>query len=257
MSAAMPQAALLLIPGMLTHAGIWQAVSARLKQAMGEDLQLLVADVSTQDSIAAMAQDAWRQLAAQVAPQLPCGVVGFSMGGYVALEMLAHPRRPLQLACLVSTSARAENPAGAAQREKAIAAFEADFEQAIAATARYGTHPAQRAQLAPLLEMMREVGPQVAIRQVRAIMRRRDLGAELARLALPVQVLCGQDDRITPCVLSEELAALIPQARLQRVPQAGHMLPFEQPRAVADSLLAQLQLQLLRAPSPEPDFSQE
>ncbi|MNZ84445.1 2-succinyl-6-hydroxy-2,4-cyclohexadiene-1-carboxylate synthase [compost metagenome] len=232
--------ALLLIPGMLTHAGIWHAVSARLQQAMGAQLQLFVADVSAQSSIADMAEDAWRLLG-RVAPEVPCGIAGFSMGGYVALEMLAHPRRPLHMACLVSTSARAEHQAGAAQREKTMDSLRADFEQAIGATALYGTHPANRADLASLLEMMRDVGPDAAVRQVQAIMRRRDLCAQLARLDLPVQVLCGQDDRITPWVLSEELAALIPGARLQQVPKAGHMLPFECPEVLADSLLAQLQ----------------
>lgn len=256
MSTAAPKAALLLIPGMLTHAGIWQSVSACLKQAIGEDVQLLVADVSTQDSIAAMAGDAWQQLAAQVPPQVPCGVVGFSMGGYVALEMLADMRRPLELACLVSTSSRAESPSGAGQREQTLALLATDFEQAIAATARYGTHPAHRERRGALLAMMREVGPQTAIRQVRAIMQRRDLGRALGQLALPVRVLCGEDDRITPCVLSEELAALIPQARLQRIAQAGHMLPLEQPQAVADSLLAQLQ-RLPCPPLSEFDGAQE
>ncbi|MCT9812759.1 alpha/beta hydrolase [Acidovorax sp. Be4] len=235
----MSRAALLLIPGMLTHAGIWRAVSARLQQAMGARLQLLVADVSTQDSIADMAEDAWRLLG-QVAPEVPCGVVGFSMGGYVALEMLAHARRPLRMACLVSTSARAEPAEGVAQREKTMDSLRADFEQAIGATALYGTHRANRADLASLLEMMRSVGPDTAVRQVQAIMRRRDLRAQLARLDLPVQVLCGQDDRITPWALSEELAALIPGAGLQQVPQAGHMLPFERPEVLAGSLLAQL-----------------
>lgn len=235
----MSRAALLLIPGMLTHAGIWHAVSARLQQAMGAQLRLLVADVSTQNRIADMAEDAWRLLD-QVAPDVPCGIVGFSMGGYVALEMLAHPRRPLQMACLVSTSARAEQAAGVAQREKTIDSLQADFEQAIGATALYGTHPANRTELASLLEMMRDVGPDAAVRQVQAIMRRRNLRAQLARLDLPVQVLCGQDDRITPFALSEELAALIPGAQLRQVPQAGHMLPFECPNVLADSLLAQL-----------------
>lgn len=235
----MSRAALLLIPGMLTHAGIWRAVSARLQHAMGARLQLLVADVSSQDSIADMAEDAWRLLD-QVAPEVPCGVVGFSMGGYVALEMLAHAQRPLRMACLVSTSARAEASAGVAQREKTMDSLRADFEQAIGATALYGTHPANRADLASLLEMMRSVGPDTAVRQVQAIMRRRDLRAQLARLDLPVQVLCGQDDRITPWALSEELAALIPGAGLQSVPQAGHMLPFERPEVLAGSLLAQL-----------------
>lgn len=130
-------AALVLIPGMLNDRSIWDEVIAGVRRQLGDKVHVLVADVITQVSIADMARDAWRQLA-DVPAQTPCFVAGFSMGGYVALEMLSHPLRPIREAWLISTSGLPESPNSAPMREKAIASFEKDFEKAIQATARWG-----------------------------------------------------------------------------------------------------------------------
>jgi len=51
-----------------------------------------------------------------------------------------------------------------------------------------------------------------------------------ATLTVPALVLCGRDDQITPPEASEELARLIPEARLIIIPGAGHMAMIEAPR---------------------------
>ncbi|WP_169168268.1 alpha/beta fold hydrolase [Acidovorax sp. SRB_24] len=229
------QVALVLIPGMLNTTAIWRGVVARLQETLGETARIHVVDVTVQSTTEDMASDAW-QCVQDLPAETPCFVAGFSMGGYVALEMLADQRRPLAGAWLVSTSPRPESASTAPHREQAIAALAADFEGAIQATARYGTYGRDAEQLEPLLQMMREVGSATAIRQTRAIMQRRDLRDRIRTLSLPVQVLCGEDDRITPKKLSEELAALVPGATLQLVPHAGHMLPWEQPDLIADAM---------------------
>jgi 3-oxoadipate enol-lactonase len=50
-----------------------------------------------------------------------------------------------------------------------------------------------------------------------------------ARVRAPTLVLGGEDDLMTPPKLTRELAAAIPGARAVVVPEAGHMLPQEQP----------------------------
>ncbi|HEY8358324.1 MAG TPA: alpha/beta fold hydrolase [Ramlibacter sp.] len=58
-------------------------------------------------------------------------------------------------------------------------------------------------------------------------------------LRLPVHVLYGDADQLLDWrVHGQGLAAKVPQARLQVVPGAGHMLPVTQPRATADFLRA-------------------
>lgn len=228
MTAANMKPVLLLVPGMLNDERVW----AEVAQALADVAQVRVARVTTQATIPAMAQDAWALLA-DLPPEAPVVLVGFSMGGYVAIEMLARPQRRLRAAALVATSARPESPQGQAQREKSIAALQGDFARTVQGIAQWGSHEPTPALLQALTAMMLDVGAETAVRQTRAIMARGDHREALARLDLPVHVLCGAADRITPPALSQELAALIPHARFHEIEKAGHMLPLEQPQTVA------------------------
>ncbi len=226
---------ILLVPGMLNDASLWDAVAAQLAP---------VADVRrmgalTQHTVPAMAQAAW-QLLADLPADAPVLLVGFSLGGYVAIEMLAHPRRALHGAVLVSTAARPESAEGQAVREKTIAGIQKDFARVVDGVAVFVTHrPDLHA--ARMKPMMLGIGPDVAIRQNQAVMQRNDHRAALAQLALPVTVLCGLQDRVTPPALSQELAALIPGAALRQVDDCGHMLPIEQAAALVDAIRQMLE----------------
>jgi len=225
---------LLLIPGMLNTPRIWQ----RVLPLVGEAAEVRIADVQSQASIADMARDAWARVADAPAGR-PLALCGFSMGGYVAIQMLSAPARAVQALGLLDTSGRPETPDGAANREKAIAGIERDFEKAIAGTAKFGTAPGTQAdaqRMDEILGVMRDTGGATAIRQHRAIMARGDHRAMLAQLAIPTLVMCGRSDQITPPALSEELAATIPGARLEWIDDAGHMTPLEQPERVAQLL---------------------
>lgn len=237
------KAVLLLLPGMLNDAGIWRDVVWPLADA----LELRAMPTLMQESVPAMARAAWAAVA-DVPANVPLLLAGFSMGGYVALEMLAQSARPLAGAALVSTSARPESPEGAASREKTIAGMQADFGKVVDGILKWGMHASDPELVQRLRTMMLGVGPGTAIRQNRAIMGRADHRAVLAKLALPVAVLCGRQDRITPPGLSEELAALLPRATLHLVEDAGHMLPAEQPAAVARILREWAE----RASAPDP-----
>jgi len=53
---------------------------------------------------------------------------------------------------------------------------------------------------------------------------------------LPVPVLMGGSDRITPPVHGERIAAALRRGRLIVVPDAGHLLQLERPEPVADAV---------------------
>ena len=233
------KAVLLLIPGTLNGADIWNQVTRLVIEKYGDSLHVVIANVLTQSSIQQMAEDAWAGLAALPA-DLPLYVAGFSMGGYVAQEMLVQPRRPLKGAWLIATSAEPETPEGTAGREKAIASLERDFEKAIRFTAGWGMHESQPDRLEALLQSMRSVGAETAVRQMRANKDRRDLRGALAQVDIPVQVLCGKNDRVTPYPLSEKLADLLPRASLHLLDDTGHIMPLERPEAIAESFYQHL-----------------
>jgi 3-oxoadipate enol-lactonase len=53
----------------------------------------------------------------------------------------------------------------------------------------------------------------------------------VAAIRVPALVLCGTEDRITPPILSEELAASIQGARFEPIADSGHLANAEQPAA--------------------------
>lgn len=61
---------------------------------------------------------------------------------------------------------------------------------------------------------------------------------DLARIAAPVLVLHGREDRIIPVSVSHYFATHLPDARLHVMPHAGHWLQLEHPRAFANLVRA-------------------
>jgi pimeloyl-ACP methyl ester carboxylesterase len=63
---------------------------------------------------------------------------------------------------------------------------------------------------------------------------RMDLHPTLTAVSVPTVVAVGRRDTLTPPRLSRRLAAGIGGARLEVIPDAGHMLPLEEPDRIAD-----------------------
>jgi len=227
---------LLLIPGMFNTAEVWGPVAEILRP----EVDVRIADVTTQASMREMAHDAW-QLMVDLPAATPRIVCGFSMGGYVAIELLAAHRAQVHAAAFVDTSAQVETPASTLVREKTIAALERNFDKAVEGTISFSLHPDSQQDAAlvdGIRRMLHAVGAQTAIRQVRAIITRSDHRAMLATLAIPTLVACGREDKVVPPEFSEDLARLIPDARLAWIERAGHQTPREQPAALAQLLLS-------------------
>ena len=85
-------------------------------------------------------------------------------------------------------------------------------------------------------EMAVRVGPSEFVRQQQAIMARPDARPALARIDCPTLVLCGQQDRLTPPGLAQEITAGIAGASLRLLADCGHLSTLEQPGAVDRAL---------------------
>jgi len=62
---------------------------------------------------------------------------------------------------------------------------------------------------------------------------RHDASRDLAQLRVPTLVVSGDADRMIDVENSRHLARVIPGARLEILPGAGHDLPIERPRELA------------------------
>ena len=88
--------------------------------------------------------------------------------------------------------------------------------------------------------MAEETGSEAFVRQQRAIMSRPDSRPLLSAIRCPTLVLVGDGDELTPPALAEEIAAGIPGAHLEVVPDCGHLSTIERPNQVNAALGAWL-----------------
>lgn len=167
-------------------------------------------------------------------------LAGFSMGGYIAFEILRQARERVRKLALLDTSARPESPEAAEKRKGAIE---------LAKGGRFGTlvntqypllvspaHARDAALRAAYVAMAEDVGPEAFVRHSWAIMARPDSRPDLGRIKVPTVVMVGEADQITPPELSREMAEAIPGARLVTIPNAGHLAPLENAEAVSKAL---------------------
>lgn len=211
---------LVLVPGIASDAFVWQGMpEGAVMTSEAEDIE-------------SMARDILARAPGQFA------LAGHSMGGYIALSVVAlAPERVTRLA-LLSTSAAPDDEAQRAARLKTIAEAERDFPAMVETLSRAMLHKSRwntplREQMAA---MMHRVGVAAFMRQQGAVMRRPDRQPLLAAIRVPTLVLTGAGDRIVNPERSREMAAAIPGARLVELPDCGHIPQQEAGDATARAM---------------------
>ncbi|MEO6247251.1 MAG: alpha/beta fold hydrolase [Sphingomicrobium sp.] len=153
---------------------------------------------------------------------------GLSLGGVVALA-LAH-RAPDRIASLTLADSFARHPDGEAILERSLAAS-ADMRALAAARVPLLLAPgADPVLAASLLSVMAAIDP-IAFRLASAAVWPADQRHRASLIGVPTLILCGDEDRVTPPKLSDELATMIPGALGVRIAAAGHLPNLEQPAA--------------------------
>lgn len=166
----------------------------------------------------------------------PAVVCGLSMGGYVALSLWR--RRPDLLRALVLADTRAEADTDEGREDRSR----------VAHTARTaGTKPIADAMIQTLLaprtlgerpavvdrvrSMITGTPSETVIAALAGMAARHDASADLAALDIPVLVLVGEHDALTPPDVARSMAERMPRATLEIIPDAGHVSNLENPGA--------------------------
>jgi pimeloyl-ACP methyl ester carboxylesterase len=159
--------------------------------------------------------------------------VGHSMGAAVALTLaLEKPETVLGLG-LLGAGARLPFPA----EILADTVSATTFHKAVDALIALAFSPAADPRLVELASSrMCEVRPGVFHGDLLACAAF-DVTRQLEQIDRPALILCGVEDRLTPPRFSQLLAGLIPNARVEFIAEAGHMVMLEQPQAVAARLV--------------------
>jgi pimeloyl-ACP methyl ester carboxylesterase len=185
--------------------------------------------------------DTYEKIAKNILEKAPAtfALVGLSMGGTMALEMIRQaPERVTHLA-LLNTTAKADR-AGPA-REAHIgrvadgeleAVMRNDYLPRYLAPGNTDQHLA-----ALLLNMALDLGPDVFIQQSRAMMSRSDLQSVLGTIKCPTLILTGRDDTLCAPALHRAMAEDIQHATLTILRNCGHISTLEKPDVVTGGLM--------------------
>jgi pimeloyl-ACP methyl ester carboxylesterase len=219
-----------LIPPMLCSANVY----APLVDTVWQHGTVSISDTRRDDSHAAMAarilQDAPDEFV----------VLGTSMGGYVALELVRQAPHRVSALVLVSTTARPDTAEQVESRRKQSAMVEGGAFAAFVDAAFPGVVAAEHENDPMLLEhwraMARVVGADAFLRQQTAVVSRVDSRPLLPTITCPTLVVHGADDRLIPSETSVEIAAAIPKSQLTFIEDAGHFLFGEQPAATVAAI---------------------
>jgi pimeloyl-ACP methyl ester carboxylesterase len=170
----------------------------------------------------------------------PVGLAGFSMGGYAALALMRRRPAKLRALALVDTRATPDDAAGKAKRDESVEKVRSEGVAPIA-EAMVGKllSPASAAK-SELVERVRRImlrqQPETLIADLLAMRDRPDSSGSLAEISIPTLVVVGDQDALTPPSDARAMAEAIPGAQLVTIPEAGHLTPMEQPKAVGRAL---------------------
>ncbi|MGW1957634.1 alpha/beta fold hydrolase [Streptomyces sp. NPDC001920] len=173
-------------------------------------------------------------------------LVGHSMGGFVALRaVLDHPgvaRRLRGLVLFATWAGRIYD--GAPHNRLQIPLLETGLLQQLARTrtggilfgaAQCGKRPSP-AMIDVFLDVFLRQDHALLLPVVRAFARENRY-PRLPEITVPTVVMVGSADRSTPPSHARRLTAGIPGARLVVVPDAGHMLNWENPQALVEAVV--------------------
>ena len=193
------------------------------------------ANTRQHDTITGMAEEALAKTSGKLVP------IGFSMGGYVALEMARLAPARISAIALFSTNCRQDNDAQRYYRESVIKL--AQTHGFLGVTRQFlgkllsPQALADAAIVDGVLAMAIEIGHVTFARQQNAILERRAQHETLAALKVPLSIVCGINDKLTPPDLSKEMADAAPHADLRLLPDVGHLSTLEAADACRDALV--------------------
>lgn len=169
-------------------------------------------------------------------------LIGFSLGGLLALELVARAPDRFDRLALICAGAGPETPEGARARRAGEAAALADGMAAHVRDdllPRYALCRDDGPSARTLLDMAMSLGPDAYRRQNDIAVSRVDSRPRLGRIDMPVLLVTGARDRLCPPSRHVEIAEAIPHATRHVVPDCGHMIPLEAPHLLRD-LVARL-----------------
>ena len=200
------------------------------KEALSARYDVRVVDFFGLESMTAMAQ----KVLDDAPPRF--SVCGFSMGGRVALKIMAMAPERVERLLLLDTGVPPAAEGEAEKRQVLVdLAHTKGMDALCSAWLPPMLHPDRQGEqglFGPLREMVLRATPEIFEGQIRALLGRPDAAPVLPTIRCPTFVVVGRQDAWSTVAQHEAFAKFIPDAKLIVVEDSGHFVPVEQPEAL-------------------------
>ena len=217
-----------MIPGMMCD----ERIFAHQIEELGTDTEVYIADISKYSSI--------QELASDVLENSPPKffLVGHSMGGIVAMEMCSQEPDRIEKLVIMDSNPKPELEETKIKREPQIRnVISGNLAQVMKEEMKpnyLADSYKQKDILNTCMEMALTLGPEVFVRQSRALQDRDDQQSTLKDLDIPVLIMCGAEDKLCSLEKHELMHNIINDSKLEVVMDAGHMPTLEQPQKTTE-----------------------
>lgn len=223
-------ASLVFLPGLLSDAIVWQPAADHF----APQIPIAIADLSAGTSLTQMAQTVLAE------NDGPLYVVGHSMGARAALEMVRLAPERIKKLALVDTGIHPKKEGEEAKRQVMLDLAANEGMQALADKwlppmvheARHDDTDLMNA----LNDMVLRADEAQHERQIKALINRPDGACVLPNITCPVLLAVGRQDGWSPPEQHEEMLAMLKDARLVVIEDAGHFAPIERPQGMIAAL---------------------
>ena len=161
-------------------------------------------------------------------------VCGLSMGGYIALNAIQKQPEKFAALLLVDTQCGADTPEGREKRMKTIAfirknGLEVYAEESLKNLFAPASFQTRRQAVQFIHQTILHTPAEIICRTLQALANRTERCAYLSTINVPVCVVVGSEDKITPPAVAQKMAAEIPDSTLIVIDKAGHLTNLEEP----------------------------
>ena len=226
----MTQLPILILPGTLCTGAMFSKQITHLEQYCQD---ITVVQFTTEKSLTEMAD---KVIAAT--NNKPCAIIGFSMGGIVALEVArARPELIAKLA-LVNSNCHGDLAERKSARKAQIDQAKSGHLIELVTESFLPNYlfKADNAHEKLIIEMAIYLGADCFVAQTMAIEDRHDSLSVLQQLKSDILIISGKQDKTCPAEHQEMMHENLPGSHLHLLEQCGHFAPLEQAEKVSNLL---------------------
>jgi 3-oxoadipate enol-lactonase len=166
---------------------------------------------------------------------------GLSMGGYISLRAVERNQNKFKALILLDTKSEADTNQNKLKRAQAIniinnKGLDAFLQEFIPTCFAEESIKELGEDYEAVFNRSRKYSPAGVKGCLLAMAARTDTTESLDKIEIPVLVICGEKDKLTPPETMEEMSRKIKNSRFAVIGRSGHMTPIERPDAVLEHM---------------------